>query len=735
MTYKQKFNSYFNSNFSKTPTKHNFVNKHANSLKSLFNRIPEFTLVENPEIIKAINPYKKPYFTGIKRNQKPEQTQIKGLIEDSTQKIIENVNDFKEMIYEFNKDKDEQAKNISEIKEDNKIFSKVHKKIRNDKNKFKTGTYLDYKTFLNISSRYVEKNMKIPHLDYNNHNIFAGSPLILEGSELENYFVYNLGDDKKNNKAISFLDKIDNFVYKKKTGNYMMDIAEMKRIEKILSEEKPKGYIPPEKAIKIYQDDIIKTKKTYNDLVNFERFFNDLKDKKNNAVSFQNNSSFNIDNSNNEQNNFNSQITNNNLNLKRNSSAFNSNNSNSVSTGAGLFQQKYIRNPLKKFTTKSNISSAISRDLSIRLQFSPIRSPLYKKTVRFAPKLKNYKNIFENRLNSTKSNFSSKPLTNLSLIMEKNNFDLNENKSRNILQYRINKGFNLFSAGSQDKNVKNNFYKIFKQSKSLYDLNSENQKEISIYKDEQKEEEFQKKEDLKLQTESGKELELQKEKELEPQKDKDKVSENSEIKEIKELNNEIKDFPKRKKSPEASLIKDKKTNNNDNKNNKKETKIPGKKIKKLKSKKSLKLKHKKNLNVKKLRVLKDDAKLIEEEERKMNEKYDKINELFESSLNNGLENGRSKSAVRSYLVSQGYDLDKLWTKRDLYLNLNKIKKIVIDRNYILEEYKIRNGENLIKNPFTNEQKNNLNKNKIFGEKVMSLDSQLKKLLCEQSIEK
>ena len=720
MDHKQAFNLYFNSNFSKTPTKLNFINK-SYTLKSLFNRIPKNILEETPEIVKAINPSQKPYFTGIKGNQKPEQTQVKGLIEDSTKKIIDSVNDFKEMLYDFNQDEEKQMKNASEIRKENINFSKIRKKILKNKSKYNTGTYLDYEAFLDISSRYIAKNMKIPHLDYE-HNIFAGSPLILEGSELEDYFIYNLGDDNKNKRAISFLDKLDNFVYKKKTGNYLVDMAEMKRIEKILNEEKPKGYIPPKKQIKMYQEDINKTKKTYNDLINIDKFLTGLKDKKNSAASIQNSFSFNIDNSSNEQNNLYSINTNNNVNFRRNSSAF-LNNSNSVSTGIGLLQQKY-RTPLKKYTT-SNISSAISRDLSIRLQFSPIKSPLNKKSVEFVPKLKNYKNIFENRLNNTKRNFSSIPYTKRSLIGEKNKFDLNENSKRNIFQSRIINGFNLFSAGNQNKSGNNNFKKIFNQSKSLFDLRHHSKKDIQISEnEEQKEEELKKK----------KELELQKEKELELQKEKDKISENSELREIKELNDEIKISPKRKKSPEKVLIKDKKLNNN-NKNDRKLIKSPLKNIKKLKPKKSLKNKHKKSLNVKRLKILKDDAKLKEEEERKANERYEKINELFESVLNNGLKDGRSRSAVKSYLSSQGYEVDKLWTKRDAYFNMNKIKKIINDRNYILEEYKIRNGEDMIKNPFTKEQKYNLNKNKIFGEKVVNQDSQLKKLLCEQGIEK
>ena len=77
--------------------------------------------------------------------------------------------------------------NYGRIKHENIKFSKIYNKIRKEKMKFSTGTYLDYEPFINISNKYISKHMKVPNLSLD-HNIFSGNPLILEGSELLKLF-------------------------------------------------------------------------------------------------------------------------------------------------------------------------------------------------------------------------------------------------------------------------------------------------------------------------------------------------------------------------------------------------------------------------------------------------------------------------------------------------------------------------------------------------------------------
>ena len=76
-------------------------------------------------------------------------------MEDNEKKVISEINDLKEIIYDHYKEKDRKMNNYGRIKNENNIFSKIYNKIRKEKNKFGTGTYLDYKAFINISNKYI----------------------------------------------------------------------------------------------------------------------------------------------------------------------------------------------------------------------------------------------------------------------------------------------------------------------------------------------------------------------------------------------------------------------------------------------------------------------------------------------------------------------------------------------------------------------------------------------------
>ena len=79
--------------------------------------------------------------------------------------------------------------------------------------------------------------MRVPRFSLD-HNIFSGNPLLLESTELENYIIYNLGNQDK---SIQFLNKIDDLLNRKKIGNFKMSAQEVENFRKI---EKEKGYIP-----------------------------------------------------------------------------------------------------------------------------------------------------------------------------------------------------------------------------------------------------------------------------------------------------------------------------------------------------------------------------------------------------------------------------------------------------------------------------------------------------------
>ena len=263
--------------FSKTPEK---TQKSINNSKIIIENIPLTTLREKSIIGKNS---KKPNIYLIK-NRKPDLIKLNKYKDINDKKVNSEIKEIREIIYIHNKDKEKQISNFNKIKKDNKLFSKIYNKIKKDKNKFYTGTYLDYEPFINISIKYRSRNMKIPNLS-EEHNIFSGNPLILEGTQLKDYFIYNY---RNKNKAINFLNKIEAIVEKKKVGNFPLNSQEIEHFEKIEQNEKPKGYVPPEIEINKLKNDINDTQKSFRDLPEFENFFKNIKQRK-----IINNNSFN----------------------------------------------------------------------------------------------------------------------------------------------------------------------------------------------------------------------------------------------------------------------------------------------------------------------------------------------------------------------------------------------------------------------------------------------------------
>ena len=271
MKLKKKF--ILHSNVNKAPPKQE---KSIDTFSLIYEKIPTSFLKENPTIVQVGTKKKRPFITIIKKYKKPEFVGLSNHMEDNEKKVISEINNLKEIIYDHYKEKDRKLNNYGRIKNENNIFSKIYNKIRKEKNKFGTGTYLDYEAFINISNKYISKNKKLPKFSID-HNIFSGNPLLLEGSDLENYIIYNLGNKDK---SIQFLNKIDDLVNRKKTGNCMMSAQEMENLENLRKIEKAKGYIPPKIEINKLKNDIKSTRSSCKDLEVFDDFFDSLKTRK-----------------------------------------------------------------------------------------------------------------------------------------------------------------------------------------------------------------------------------------------------------------------------------------------------------------------------------------------------------------------------------------------------------------------------------------------------------------------
>ena len=703
MNGKENFVAYSNNN--KTPSRPKIIEKYGDNMRAIFDRIPKEVLREMPVIESTKNFKRKSYINGISKNKKPDINRIKKEMDNSEKKMLCEINSFKERFYEYNKDQEDQMGNFEKIQAENDKFARIYKRIQKEKGKFNTGTYLDYKPFINIASRYLSRNIKVPNLS-NEHSIFAGNPLILGGNELEDYIVYNLGNRKK---AMVFLKKVDNIVNRKKTGNSKLTHEEFEHLEKILQQEKPKGYVPPEVLIPKLKNDIIKSEDTCKNLINFELFFKPINKKRklNEYVSSYRNINRSSDNiftkiKNdtpiilNNTNNYNNSLH---LN-KRKYKAYKSilNNSNSITGTTGIFPtaKSNIQDSSKEFTANTNISGILSGRHSTSLKFSPITSPFERKLYN---NIQNIEGNITNRMNSSKIDFKKNlnlmpktigisSLNNLEKITKKN--ILSNNLKSNLLKGKKKKSIKFKSADSSADIIKDNSFLNDKKDNATY--GSERGEIAELIND------IETKNLIKQSKESSIN-------DIEYQIEESDINDNKKI--ISGGNNSIK---------EENVDEN---NNNDNKininNNNNEEKKPVRRF----------------LGSHKSRIFKPRTPTQKEIE---NMNYKKLENLFNQALNLGLNPNKDRNELEEFVMSKGRNPNKKINTKDTYFNIYRTKEKAIENNLILEEYMIRNGTN-DKKSLTKEQNKILDKNGYFVNEMVNYEKKFKEMLCEETMEK
>ena len=454
-------------NTSKASSRPKMIGKYGDNLKSIFARIPKEVLRKMPVIETSKSFKRKQYINGISKKKKPDINRINKEMDNSEIKILSDINGFKERFYEYNKDQEDQMENFEKIQEENDKFSKVYKKLQKEKSKFNTGTYLDYKPFINIASRYLSRNMNVPNLS-NEYSIFSGNPLILAGSDLQDYFSYNLGNKKK---AMIFLKKVDNIVNRKKTGNTKLTNEEIEHLEKVLQQEKPKGYIAPNVLIHKLKSDIIKSEDTFNNLVKFEQFFMsfDKKRKLNDYMSSYKNISKSTGNIFNKvNNNYPTTLSNTNnyskiyLNKRKINNYTNILNNNSVTGTTGIFatRKSSIKDNSKEFTANTNISGILSGRNSTSLKYSPIVSPFGRKVYNdqtnetvIANRINSSKIDFQKNLNLMPKTFDISSITNVERVGKKN--ILTKIQKSNLLKSNKKKTIRFKDSAKSSANLNN----------------------------------------------------------------------------------------------------------------------------------------------------------------------------------------------------------------------------------------------------------------------------------------
>ena len=439
------------------------------NLKNLFKKISEKELDEMPQINDAFHPSKKAFIYGIQKDSKPEYIRLNKQMNYSDIKMYKKINDLKELVYEINKE--EHKEDLNNISKENELFEKNYKKIKKDKNKLNRGNYLDYPQFLNISSQYVAKNTKVPNLS-DEHNLFSGSPLILQGTELKDYIVYYFG---KRVKGIKYLKKLKAYVEKKIETNNKIDINEKEKLEELIKKEKPKGYIPPEEEINILKNDISNSEQTYKNLIEIEEFFKPRKKKLKIIKSLirQNNRSFNISTEQSPLKNFVWRITSNFNNEYRNQS----NSLNTATTSINMTRKSSPKNSnnINTFNLKN-----LQRDFHLKL-------PKLDSSIRSPSNIFNINNSYKNnkKLKIKKINFNRSLKIDSNSISRNNkpfqifkSFYFKEKKSYRRLyniepNNKIYKLLQLSNIYSNNDNKKDNYFSVESDVSDIIELNKE----------------------------------------------------------------------------------------------------------------------------------------------------------------------------------------------------------------------------------------------------------------------
>ena len=663
------------------PQSSRISSKYISPLRRIYARIPGTVLKETPVIEKLIHPEPKIYYNEISKYEKPKLMEIDiNKMEDSQKKKINNLNEFREMFYEYNQEEREQLSNFYDVQKENDQFSHNYKKVQKEKNKFSTGTYLDHQYLIGIASRYASRGIRVPKVSVDK-NVFSANPLILGGSDLDHYFLYNLGDRKKSSQ---FLNKVDKLVSKKLAGNTKISEQEKKQLELLKKNEKPKGYIPPNKLIPKLKNEINQTKFTYDNLENFDKFFEDLEKKDYLVLNTNINHKYiHSQSCNNIFSNFfknkkNNKIKrikiNRNLSFIKKLQNYNNKLSSSSTKAYNLSKRFSSSNsgsilPMKDIS-KSNISSAVSREKSKFFKYSPILSPFNRET--------NNNNNLYNDITKKENN------SNDFFILSKP-FDYPEKNAYNILYDNIDK--------KNKKIIKKNLISTNRKQSALSILSRDTKNiksEINFTKEE-KEQESDEDEIRLLNKELEEKQDNQNNNELQTGNSNTNIENN-----LTDKNNDIQD-----------------NNNND---------IKVENI----------FEKPKNIRISK-NIVKNFNK-IEPKTNKNEDNYIKIEKIFNSILGNEYKSRRSKSVINEFLKSRGYNTSKKFTSKDAYININRMKTKAIERNFLLEEFKIRNGE-YSKTPLSHKQQAIIDKNKFFEKEIERNEYILKKLLCEKNINK
>ena len=425
-------------------TKNNTFQKNGKDrIKLILKKISEKEPPEMATLSKLIFDQKKTYINKIGNDNESDLNPIRQNMDLTENKLLINLNEFKNQVIEFNKNEKNKNNIIAGLSKHNDKFSEVYKHLKRRKNKKIKESFIQNDIFFNIANKYLSNNKRLPNMS---KNLFDENPLISDFEHIKQFFINKKGDSHK---FLKYLEKTKEMAYRKLIGNHKLNREEKKHLEKLMEKEKPKWYIPPVKEIPILKNEISKTQFTLNCLIK------DQKEDGNNKIE-------NIKLILSKKNPSNG-ITSRNLNLTHND-----NSSIDIRTNRiNLKHLSIISSRDKIFNRKNSHESFI---------VSPLSSTCKSKTSKAGDYFNNNKN--ENN-NLKANNLNSKIRNYIDLIYKKNNDNKNIGMNKDLDNSKLNNNkleLSLPKKSIDFHNFKfdNNIFEIEKKLKkheSLKELN------------------------------------------------------------------------------------------------------------------------------------------------------------------------------------------------------------------------------------------------------------------------
>lgn len=245
--------------------------------RQIFKKLTANDIKEHPEIYSAVNYDKKIVFDFLS-SEKPHMIDTETIKNERKAHIIDNINSFRKVFFNYSSVEKRAFHNYRAIQRDNNVFSKQYANIQKQKEKYSSPE----KQFAEIKEQYDKRGYKVPSLSLE-HNIFNQNLLLLDGTDIEKYILFNHGTAKNQEKSMKYLDKLNEDMLTMQISGNNPDILgalNQKRHNQQMKEqeeEKKKLLLSPRREILKTKKEVREIKSTFDNVNEIDGFFSPLR--------------------------------------------------------------------------------------------------------------------------------------------------------------------------------------------------------------------------------------------------------------------------------------------------------------------------------------------------------------------------------------------------------------------------------------------------------------------------